>query len=77
MLVYPSGEIVGTVGGGAMEANVVRDAQAALARPYGAQGQSDAARRHGTKAHAIARGIEKSLVSSGLDARLRMTGEWQ
>lgn len=53
------------------------DAQAALARPYGAQGQSDAARRHGTKAHAIARGIEKSLVSSGLDARLRMTGEWQ
>jgi xanthine dehydrogenase accessory factor len=31
MLVRPNGEIVGTVGGGAMEANVVRDAQAALA----------------------------------------------
>src|SRR5215813_3052591 len=30
MLVRPNGEIVGTVGGGAMEANVVREAQAAL-----------------------------------------------
>src|SRR5260221_6424393 len=31
MLVRPNGEIVGTVGGGAMEARVVQDAQAAMA----------------------------------------------
>jgi xanthine dehydrogenase accessory factor len=30
MLVYPDGRIVGTVGGGAMESRIVRDAQAAL-----------------------------------------------
>ena len=51
------------------------DAEAALARLLGAQGQSDAAQRHGAKAHAIAEAIEKSLLSSGLEARLRMGGE--
>ena len=51
------------------------DAEAALARLLGAQGQSDAAQRHGAKAHAIAEAVEKSLVSSGLEARLRMTGD--
>lgn len=53
------------------------DARAALARLSGAQGQSDAAQRHGTQARAIAQAIETSLASSGLEARLRMTGEWQ
>ncbi|HZY40366.1 MAG TPA: hypothetical protein VFF59_00035, partial [Anaerolineae bacterium] len=43
------------------------DAEAALARLFGAQGQSDAAQRHGAKARAIAEAIEKSLVTSGLD----------
>ncbi len=47
------------------------DAEAALARLLEAQGQSDAARGHGAKARAIAEAIEKSLVSSGLEARLR------
>jgi hypothetical protein len=47
------------------------DAEAALARLLGAQGQSDAAKRHGAKARAIAKAIESSLVSSGLEARLR------
>ena len=51
------------------------DVQAALARLHGAQGQSDAAQRHGAKARAIAKGVEKSLVSSGLEARLPMTGD--
>ena len=48
------------------------DAQAALARLLAAQGQRDAAQRHGAKARAIAEAIEKSLESSGLEARLRM-----
>ena len=42
-----------------------------------AQGQSDAAQRHGTQARAIAQAIERSPASSGLDARLHVTGEWQ
>jgi tetratricopeptide (TPR) repeat protein/transcriptional regulator with XRE-family HTH domain len=49
------------------------DAEAALARVFEAQGQSDAAQRHGAKARAIANAVEKSLVSSGLEARLLMT----
>jgi len=49
------------------------DTQVALARLLEAQGQSDAARRHGAKARAIAEAIEKSLESSGLDARLRVS----
>ena len=48
------------------------DAQAALARLLAAQGQGDAAQRHGAKVRAIAEAIEKSLESSGLEARLRM-----
>ena len=51
------------------------DAEAALARLPAAQGQRDAAQRHDAKARAIAEAIEKSLVSSGLEARLRMTGD--
>ena len=48
------------------------DAQAALARLLAAQGQREAAQRQGAKARAIAEAIEKSLESSGLEARLRM-----
>jgi tetratricopeptide (TPR) repeat protein/transcriptional regulator with XRE-family HTH domain len=48
------------------------DAQAALARLLAAQGQSDAAQFHDFKAQAIAQAIEKSLESSGLEARLRI-----
>jgi hypothetical protein len=51
------------------------DAEAALARLRGAQGRRDAARRHGAKAHAIAEAMEKSLASSGLEARLRRVGD--
>ena len=47
------------------------DVESALARLHGAQGQSDAAQRHGAKARAIADAIENSLVSSGLRAQLR------
>jgi len=50
------------------------DADTALARLFAAQGQSDSARRHVAKAHAIAETIEKSLESSGLEARLHMAG---
>jgi tetratricopeptide (TPR) repeat protein len=46
------------------------DAEAALARLLTAQGQRDAAQHHGAKARAMAEAIEKSLVSSGLEARL-------
>ena len=35
------------------------------------------AQRHGAKARAIAEAVEKSLVSSGIEARLRMTGDWR
>ncbi|GBL44807.1 adenylate cyclase [Sulfuriferula multivorans] len=48
------------------------DVQAALARLLAAQGQRDAAQCHDAKMHAIAKGIEKSLEYSGLEARLRM-----
>ena len=48
------------------------DAQAALARLLAAQGQRDAAQRHGASARAIADAIGRSLESSGLEARLRM-----
>jgi tetratricopeptide (TPR) repeat protein/transcriptional regulator with XRE-family HTH domain len=51
------------------------DAEAALARLHGAQEQSDGAQRHGAIAYAIAEAVEKSLVSSGLELRVRMTGE--
>ena len=47
------------------------DTQSALARLLAAQGQRDAARRHDARAHAVAQAIEKSLESSGLEARLR------
>jgi len=46
------------------------DTQGALARLLAAQGERDAAERHGAKARAIAEAIEKSLESSGLEARL-------
>ncbi|MHB8534742.1 MAG: ATP-binding protein [Sulfuricaulis sp.] len=49
------------------------DAQSAWARLLAAQGQSDVAQRHGAKARAIAEAIEKSLESSGLEARLHMS----
>ena len=48
------------------------DAQTALARLYEAQGQSDVAQRHVAKGDLIAEAIEKSLESSGFEARLRM-----
>jgi hypothetical protein len=48
------------------------DAEAALARLLGALGQSDAAQRHRASARAIAEAVEKSALSSGLEARLRM-----
>jgi tetratricopeptide (TPR) repeat protein len=50
------------------------DVEAALARLLGMQGQSDAAQSHSAKATAIADAVEKSLVSSGLDVRLRVPG---
>jgi tetratricopeptide (TPR) repeat protein len=46
------------------------DTQAALARLLAVQGQRDAAPHHDAKARAIAQAIEKSLESSGLEARL-------
>jgi tetratricopeptide (TPR) repeat protein/transcriptional regulator with XRE-family HTH domain len=49
------------------------DTQGALARLFVAQGQIKAAQLHGAKAHAIAMAIEKSLESSGLEARLHKT----
>jgi tetratricopeptide (TPR) repeat protein/transcriptional regulator with XRE-family HTH domain len=51
------------------------DAEAALARLLKAQGQREGAQRHGAKMRAIAEAVEKSLVSSGLELRLRMTGD--
>ncbi|MBU2478463.1 MAG: hypothetical protein KKA36_05180, partial [Gammaproteobacteria bacterium] len=48
------------------------DVQAALARTLATQGQRNAAQRLDTKAHAIAVAIEKSLESSGLEARLHL-----
>jgi len=51
------------------------DVQAALARLCGMQGQDDAAQRHRDRVGAIARQIETSLVSSGLQARWPAAGE--
>jgi tetratricopeptide (TPR) repeat protein/transcriptional regulator with XRE-family HTH domain len=48
------------------------DAQAALARLLAAQGQNEAAQSHDANACAIAEAIDKSLDSSGLEARLSM-----
>jgi len=50
------------------------DIEAGLARLFTAQGQRDTAERHGTSACAFAESIEKSLVSSGIETRLRPTG---
>jgi len=44
--------------------------ESVLARLLAAQGQRDAAQSHATKARTIAQAIEKSLESSGLQARL-------
>lgn len=49
------------------------DTQAALARLLAAQGQGDAAQYRDAKARAIAEAIGKSLASSGLEARLRVS----
>ena len=49
------------------------DTQAALARLLAAQGQGDAAQYRDAKARAIAEAIGKSLESSGLEARLRVS----
>jgi tetratricopeptide (TPR) repeat protein/transcriptional regulator with XRE-family HTH domain/Cdc6-like AAA superfamily ATPase len=46
------------------------DTQAALARLFAAQDQRDAAQHHAAKAHGLTAAIEKSLVSSGLEAQL-------
>jgi hypothetical protein len=51
------------------------DAEAGLARLFTVQGQRDAAQRHGASARAMAETVERSLVSSGLEARLRPTGD--
>jgi hypothetical protein len=51
------------------------DAQAALARLFRAQGLDDAAQRHSDQAHALAHAIEMSLVSSDLEAQLRLPGD--
>ena len=53
-------------------ARLLMDVEAALARLLGTQGERGDAQRHGAKARAIAETIEKSLESSGLEARLRM-----
>lgn len=48
------------------------DVQVALGRLHSAQCQRELAQRHATKALAITEAIEKSLESSGLDARLHL-----
>lgn len=48
------------------------DVQAALSRLLDAQGQRETAQRHSANARAIAKTIEKSLESSGLEAQLCM-----
>ena len=50
------------------------DTQAALARLCAAQGQPEAAQRHGERAMALRQAIEASLVGSGLEARLSRPG---
>jgi hypothetical protein len=51
------------------------DTEIALARPCTAEGTRDAAQRHEAKARAIADAITASLGSSGLEERLRRTGD--
>ena len=51
------------------------DTAIALARVCAAQGERDAAQHHQAKARAIAAAITASLGSSGLEARLRPTGD--
>ena len=51
------------------------DTAIALARVCAARGERDAAERHQAKARAIAVAITASLGSSGLEARLRPTGD--
>jgi tetratricopeptide (TPR) repeat protein/transcriptional regulator with XRE-family HTH domain len=51
------------------------DTEAALARLCAAEGKRDAAQRHGAKARAIAEAMAANLGSSGLEARLRPTGD--
>ena len=48
------------------------DTQAALARLSDTLGKRDAAQRHAARAREIADAIEKSLDSSGLEARIRV-----
>jgi len=50
------------------------DTAIALARVCAAQGERDAAQHHQAKGRAIAAAITASLGSSGLEARLRPTG---
>ena len=51
------------------------DTETALARACAAQGKRDAAQRHEAKARAIAEAMTASLGSSGLEGRLRPTGD--
>jgi tetratricopeptide (TPR) repeat protein len=51
------------------------DTESALARLLEAQGASDVAQRHAANARGIAEGVKKSLISSGLEMPLRMTGD--
>ena len=48
------------------------DTQTALARLLAAQGQSKAAKRHGSMAHSIAETIEKGLASSSIKAQFHL-----
>jgi hypothetical protein len=51
------------------------DTANALARVCVARGERDAAQQHQVKARALAAAITASLGSSGLEARLRPTGD--
>lgn len=51
------------------------DAESGLARLLTAQGLREAAQHHGARARAMAEAMEKSLASSGIEARLRVTGD--
>ncbi len=51
------------------------DVQVALARLFGAQGQSDTVQDHASNARTIARKIEMSLESSGLEAQLHIPAD--
>jgi len=54
-------------------ARLQMDTQASLARLLAAQGDGNAAQRHKARARVMAETIEKSLESSGLEARLHMS----